>query len=180
MTIGASMSPGTSAAFTQQPTCENRRRLHGNGHNEYGCATTLISICCFAGLTAALGAVTAFAFATIGLHSRRNLALYLSALLFVVALATAGINGWFYVGNYGVPWYDRPPVLVHRPVTSMFLVLAIITALIAGWLHFRIDYAGHTEVANTRRNRLLASTPLLAVALIMVLLSVGSMAKALP
>ncbi len=131
----------------------------------------------FAGLAAALSAVTAFAFATVGLHSRRNLALYVTALLFVVALSTSGWNGWFYVGNYGVPWYDRAPVLVHRPVTSMFLVLAIITALIAGWLHFRIDYAGHTEVANTRRNRLLASTPLLAVALIMVLLSVGSMAK---
>lgn len=131
----------------------------------------------FAGLTAALGAVTAFAFATIGLHSRRNLALYLTALLFVVAWATSGINGWFYVGNYGVPWFDRPPVLVHRPVTSMFLALAIITALIAGWLHFRIDYAGHTEVADTRRNRLLAATPLLALSLIMVLLSVGSMAK---
>ena len=33
---------------------------------------------------------------------------------------------------------------------------------------FRLDYAGHTEVKNTRRNRLLASTPLLALALIMV------------
>ncbi len=131
----------------------------------------------FAGLTAALGAATAFAFATIGLHSRRNLALYLTALLFVVALATSGVNGWFYVGNYGVPWYDRPPVLVHRAVTSMFLAMAVLTALIAGWLHFRIDYAGHTEVADTRRNRVLASTPLLAVSLIMVLLSVGSMAK---
>ena len=131
----------------------------------------------FAGLAAALGAVTAFAFATVGLHSRRNLALYVTALLFVVALATAGPNGWFYVGNYGVPWYDRSPVLVHRPVTSMFLALAVITALVAGWLHYRIDYAGHTEVADTRRNRLLASTPLLAVSLIMVLLSVGSMAK---
>ena len=131
----------------------------------------------FAGLAAALGAVTAFAFATVGLHSRRNLALYVTVLLFAVALATAGPNGWFYVGNYGVPWYDRAPVLVHRPVTSMFLALAIITALIAGWLHYRIDYAGHTEVANTRRNRLLASTPLLTVSLIMVVLSVGSMAK---
>ncbi len=131
----------------------------------------------FAGLAAALGGVTAFAFATVGLHSRRNLALYVTALLFVVAWATSGINGWFYVGNYGVPWYDRQPVLLHRPVTSMFLALAIITALIAGWLHFRIDYAGHTEVKNTRRNRLLASTPLLAVSLIMVLLAVGSMAK---
>jgi arabinosyltransferase A len=132
----------------------------------------------FAGLTAALGGVTAFAFSTFGLHSRRNLALYVTALLFVVAWATSGFNGWFDVGNYGVPWYDRPPVLLHRPVTSMFLVLAMITALIAGWLHFRIDYAGHTEVADTRRNRLLAATPLLALSLIMVLLSVGSMAKA--
>jgi len=131
----------------------------------------------FAGLTAALGGVTAFAFSTVGLHSRRNLALYVTALLFVVAWATSGVNGWFYVGNYGVPWFDRPPVLLHRPVTSMFLVLAIVTALVAGWLHFRIDYAGHTEVQDTRRNRLLAATPLLAVTLIMVLLSVGSMAK---
>ena len=131
----------------------------------------------FAGLAAALGGVTAFAFATVGLHSRRNLALYVTALLFVVAWATSGINGWFYVGNYGVPWYDRQPVLLHKPVTSMFLALAVITMLIAGWLHFRIDYAGHTEVKNTRRNRVVASTPLLVVSLIMVLLSIGSMAK---
>ena len=40
-----------------------------------------------------------------------------------------------------------------------------------------MDYTGHTEVANTRRNRVLASTPLLVVAVIMVVLEVGSMAK---
>jgi len=131
----------------------------------------------FAGLTAALGAVTAFAFARVGLHSRRNLALYVTALLFVLAWATSGVNGWFYVGNYGVPWYDRQPVLLHQPVTSMFLALAVITGLIAGWLHFRMDYAGHTEVKDTRRNRVLASTPLLVFSLVMVLLAVGSMAK---
>ena len=131
----------------------------------------------FAGLTAALGAVTAFAFARVGLHSRRNLALYVTALLFVLAWATSGINGWFYVGNYGVPWYDRQPVLLHRPVTSMFLALAVISGLIAGWLHFRMDYVGHTQVKDTRRNRALAATPLLVFSLIMVLLSVGSMAK---
>ena len=131
----------------------------------------------FAGLAGALGAVTAFAFARVGLHSRRNLALYVTALLFVLAWATSGINGWFYTGNYGVPWFDKQPVLAGHPVTTMFLVAAIATGLLAGWLHFRIDYAGHTEVKDTRRNRLLAATPLLAVTLIMVLLSVGSMAK---
>ncbi|MCT7661592.1 arabinosyltransferase domain-containing protein [Mycobacterium sp. CPCC 205710] len=131
----------------------------------------------FAGLIGALGAVTAFAFARVGLHSRRNLVVYVAALLFALAWATAGINGWFYVGNYGVPWFDKQPVLAGIPVTTMFLVLAILTGVLAGWLHFRMDYAGHTEVADTGRNRALASTPLLVVAVIMVILEVGSMAK---
>ena len=132
----------------------------------------------FAGLTGALGAVTAFAFARIGLHSRRNLTLYITALLFVLAWATSGVNGWFYVNNYGVPWYDIPPVVASHPVTSMFLTLSIITGLLAAWYHFRMDYAGHTEVKDNRRNRVLASTPLLVVAVIMVLGEVGSLAKA--
>lgn len=131
----------------------------------------------FAGLAGALGAVTAFAFSRVGLHSRRNLALYVTALLFVLAWATSGLNGWFYVGNYGVPWFDRQPVLAGHPVTTMFLALAILSGLLAGWLHFRMDYTGHREVKNTRRNRVLASTPLLVVAIIMVVLEVGSMAK---
>ncbi|CAN5127793.1 arabinosyltransferase domain-containing protein [soil metagenome] len=131
----------------------------------------------FAGLTGALAAVTAFAFSRVGLHSRRNLALYVTALLFVLAWATSGWNSWFDVGNYGVPWFDRPPVVAGQPVTSMFLALAIATAVLAGWLHFRMDYAGHTEVENNRRNRVLASSPLLVVALIMVVLEVGSMLK---
>ncbi|HZQ32861.1 MAG TPA: arabinosyltransferase, partial [Mycobacterium sp.] len=131
----------------------------------------------FAGLTGALGAVTAFAFARVGLHSRRNLALYVTALLFLLALSTSGINAWFYVGNYGVPWFDKQPVIASHPVTSMFLTLGIITGVYAGWLHFRLDFAGHTEVKDNRRNRVLASTPLLVVAAIMVVLEVGSLAK---
>lgn len=131
----------------------------------------------FAGLAGALGAVTAFTVARIGLHSRRNLALYVTALLFVLAWATSGINGWFYVGNYGVPWYDIQPVIASRPVTSMFLALSILTGLLAAWYHFRMDYAGHTEVMDSRRNRVLASTPLLVVTVIMVLGEVGSLAK---
>ena len=95
----------------------------------------------------------------------------------MLAWATSGINAWFYVGNYGVPWFDKQPVIAGIPVTFIFLVLAMLTGLLAGWLHFRMDYAGHTEVANTGRNRALASTPLLVVAVIMVLLEVGSMAK---
>lgn len=132
----------------------------------------------FAGLAGALGAVTAFALARIGLHNRRNLTLYVTALLFVLAVATSGVNGWFYVGNYGVSWWDIQPVIASHPVTSMFLILSIITGLLAAWQHFRMDYAGHTEVKDNRRNRVLASTPLLVVAVIMVLGEVGTVAKA--
>ena len=131
----------------------------------------------FAGLAGALGAVIAFSFAAIGLHSRRNLSLYVTALLFVLAWATSGVNGWFYVGNYGVPWFDIQPVIAGRPVTTMFLAASIVTGLLAAWQHFRMDYAGHTEVTPSRRNRILASSPLLVVATLMVLLEVGSMAK---
>ncbi|HUO39493.1 MAG TPA: arabinosyltransferase domain-containing protein, partial [Mycobacterium sp.] len=131
----------------------------------------------FAGLAGALGAVTAFTFARVGMHSRRNLALYVTALLFVLAWATSGLNGWFYVGNYGVPWFDKQPVIASHPVTSMFLALAIATGLLAGWLHFRLDFTGKTEVKDNRRNRILASTPLLVVATIMVVLEVSSMLK---
>ncbi|MGB5112623.1 MAG: arabinosyltransferase domain-containing protein [Mycobacterium sp.] len=132
----------------------------------------------FAGLAGALGGVTAFALARVGLHSRRNLTLYVTALLFVLAWSTSGLNGWFYIGNYGVPWFDKQPVIVGFPVTTIFLVLAIAGGLLTAWLHFRIDYAGHTEVADTGRNRALASTPLLVVAVIMVVLELGSMLKA--
>ncbi|MDT5069816.1 MAG: arabinosyltransferase [Mycobacterium sp.] len=131
----------------------------------------------FAGIGGALGAVTAFTFSRVGLHSRRNLALYVTALLFALAWATSGLNAYFYVGNYGVPWFDKQPVIAGHPVTNMFLALAIVTGVLAGWLHFRMDYTIQTEVRNTRRNRVLASTPLLVVATLMVLLEVGSMAK---
>lgn len=132
----------------------------------------------FAGLAGALAALTAFTFARVGLHSRRNMTLYVTALLFLVAVASSGVNGWFYVGGYGVPWFDIPPVIASRPVSSMFLALSIGTGLLAGWQHFRLDYAGHTEVTPNRRNRILASTPLLVVATLMVLLMIGSMTKA--
>ncbi len=131
----------------------------------------------FAGLAGALGAVTAFALARIGLHNRRNLTLYVTALLFMLAWATSGINGWFYVNNYGVPWFDIQPVIASHPVTSMFLALSIATGLLGAWQHFRMDYAGHTEVTDSRRNRVLASTPLLVVAVIMVFGEVASLGK---
>jgi len=131
----------------------------------------------FAGLAGALGAVTAFACARIGLHNRRNLTPVCDG-----AAVRAGVGHFRHQRmvlrrQLRVPWFDIQPVIASHPVTSMFLTLSIITGLLAAWQHFRMDYAGHTEVKDNRRNRVLASTPLLVVATIMVLGDVGSLAK---
>ncbi|MGL4305268.1 MAG: arabinosyltransferase domain-containing protein [Mycobacteriaceae bacterium] len=131
----------------------------------------------FAGFAGALGGLVAVTVITVGLHSRRNLSLFVSALLFVLAFSTSGINGYFYTYNFGIPWFDRQPVLAGKPVTTAFLALAVLAALLGAWQHFRLDYAGHTEVKNNTRNRILASTPLMTVAAAMVLLEVLSFAK---
>ena len=47
-----------------------------------------------------------------------------------------GINSWFFTPATGVPWFDHQPVLMHQPVATMFLLLAILTGLLTGWLHF--------------------------------------------
>ncbi len=63
---------------------------------------------------------------------------------------------------YGL-WYDirrhrQPPGNVSH-VTA----LSTIYQLLAAWYHFRMDYAS-TEVKDDRRNRILASAPLLVIA----------------
>ena len=131
----------------------------------------------FAGLAGALGAVTAFALARIGLHNRRNLTLYVTALLFVLAVATSG-DQRLVLRQQLRRAVVRHPAGDRQPPGDVDLLDAVDhTGLLAAWQHFRMDYAGHTEVTDNRRNRVLASTPLLVVATIMVVGEVASLAK---
>jgi arabinosyltransferase C len=89
----------------------------------------------FAGLAGSLGALAAVAVTAAAMHSRRNRAMFAAAVLFVMALAFATVNGWWYVSNFGVPWSNQFPEW-HFGFTTMLLGLSVVVLLLAAWFHF--------------------------------------------
>lgn len=63
----------------------------------------------FAGLAGSLGALAAVAVTAAAMRSRRNRTMFAAAVLFLVALSFASVNGWWYVSNFGVPWSNEFP-----------------------------------------------------------------------
>ena len=77
----------------------------------------------FAGLAGSLGALAAVAVTAAAMRSRRNRAMFAAAVLFVMALSFASVNGWWYVSNFGVPWSNAFPEwqvrLHHHPARAV-------------------------------------------------------------
>lgn len=142
----------------------------------------------FAGLAGAIAAIATIAVAQAGARSARNLTVFVSGLFFALAAAMAGKNAWPFVYEYGVSWFDRAPVLAGRPISTIFLILAVITAGIAVWQHLRLDYVenkglshvtdGPGESKADRRRLFLASSPIALIAGILVIAEVLVFAKA--
>jgi arabinosyltransferase C len=89
----------------------------------------------FAGLAGSLGALAAVAVTAAAMKSRRNRALFAAAVLFVMALSFATVNGWWYVSNFGVPWSNQFPEW-HFGFTTFLLGLSVLALLLAAWYHF--------------------------------------------
>ncbi len=89
----------------------------------------------FAGLAGSLGALAAVAVTSAAMASRRNRSVFAAAVLFVMGLSFATVNGWWYVSNFGVPWSNQFPEW-RFGFTTMFLGLTIIALLVAAWFHF--------------------------------------------
>ena len=129
-----------------------------------------------AGLAAAAGAMMAPAI----LRSRRNRTFFAAAVLAVTGIAFSGTNGWWFVGSYGIPWWDRPPGLGGIQFGWVFLFLALATAAVGLWYHFRSDYVDdevRTGAAPRWYNRIKCA-PLPVISIFVVLFMVGSVAKA--
>lgn len=127
------------------------------------------------GLAAAAGAMMAPAI----LRSRRNRTFFAAALLAVTGISFTGTNGWWFVGSYGVPWWDRPPSLGGVQFGWVFLVLAVITAAVGLWFHFRDDYVdeptrtGHSDHWYSR----LKFSPLPVISCFVIVFTVATFAK---
>ncbi|WUI35487.1 arabinosyltransferase domain-containing protein [Nocardia sp. NBC_00416] len=134
----------------------------------------------YAGIAGSLAAVTAVAVSASALRARKNRAVFLAGLMFTLALAFSGINGYWYVSSYGVPWFDKRVVLGGISSNTVMLILFGLALLLVGWHALREGYAKpptSTRTARGRRVRKFAAIPLTVVAAAMVLFEVLSMAK---
>ncbi|TQM29433.1 arabinosyltransferase B [Nocardia bhagyanarayanae] len=134
----------------------------------------------YAGIAGSLAAVTAVAVSASALRARKNRAIFLAGLLFVLAIAFSGINGYWYVSSFGVPWFDKQISLSGYQSNTLMLVLFGLALALVAWFALREDYTKPQPSAKTvrgRRIRKFAAIPLTVVAALMVLLEVASLAK---
>jgi arabinosyltransferase C len=89
----------------------------------------------FAGLAGSLGALATVAVTSVAMRSRRNRTVFAAAVLFLVALSFASVNGWWYVSNFGVPWSNAFPAW-HYAFATALLGLTVLVLLLAAWFHF--------------------------------------------
>ncbi|MGY4101674.1 arabinosyltransferase domain-containing protein [Nocardia sp. R16R-3T] len=130
----------------------------------------------YAGLAGSLAALAAVAVGTNGIRSPRNRALFAAAVLFLLAITFTGSNGWWYVSSYGVPWWDKAPLLAGKGLSTLFLGLSAVALIVAVWLHYREPYREKTDAPG--RFERYASAPLTIAAALLVLFEVASLAKA--
>ncbi|MBF6465461.1 arabinosyltransferase domain-containing protein [Nocardia beijingensis] len=131
----------------------------------------------YAGLAGSLAALAAVAVGTTGIRSTRNRALFAAAVLFLLAVTFTGSNGWWYVSSYGVPWWDKAPLIAGKGLSTLFLGLSGVALLVAIWQHYREPYR-RDSAAGPRRFDRWASAPLTVAAALLVIFEVASLAKA--
>ena len=82
----------------------------------------------------------------VALRSRRNRSVFVAGLLLMLALSFAGINGYWYVSSYGVPWFDKTISYDGRESNTLFLVLFALALAFAAWQYLREGFAApHRE-----------------------------------
>ncbi|ORA78635.1 arabinosyltransferase domain-containing protein [Mycobacterium malmoense] len=136
----------------------------------------------FAGLAGSLGALAAVAVTSAAMRSRRNRTVFAAAVLFLVALSFASVNGWWYVSNFGVPWSNSFPAW-HYAFATMLLGLTVLVLLLAAWFHFVApDSARFHEPPKTRIGARVAGiiqSPLAIAAWALVIFEVASLTLAM-
>jgi arabinosyltransferase C len=141
----------------------------------------------FASIGAALAALTALATSSSVLRSARNRWWFLSGLLVILAMSATGPNAPWYVSQYGVPWFDKPPSIHGIQASSLLIVFAALAGLIAVIEGLRHEPGAPPPVTppgpqrrnGRRRALLIGSAPLAVFCGLLVLAEVGAMGKAI-
>ena len=144
----------------------------------------------YAGIAGALAALAAVSLSYVALRSSRARTLFIGAVLFILAISLAGINGWWYVSSFGIPWFDKTiqfrgfeastPVLF---LALLVLVIGTIQSFISDLRTAQAEATGHlAEYEAERTEKLkrwtgLASAPIAIACALIVLFSMASLGK---
>jgi arabinosyltransferase C len=131
----------------------------------------------FAGLAGCLGALAAVAVTAAAMRSRRNRTVFAAAVLFVMALSFATVNGWWYVSSFGVPWSNSFPEW-RFGFTTFLLGLAVLALLVSVWFHFSGRDSSPPGNADRRLARIVQA-PLAVAAWVLVVFEVLSLTLAM-
>lgn len=134
----------------------------------------------YAGIAGSLAAVTAVAVSAAALRAKKNRVIFVAGLLFVLAVSFSGINGYWYVSSYGVPWFDKPVSINGIASNTVALALFVVALLLVAWYSLREGYARPPSSPRTQRGRRVrkfAAVPLTVVAAAMVLFEVLTLTK---
>ncbi|OBF88486.1 arabinosyltransferase [Mycobacterium sp. 852002-51163_SCH5372311] len=132
----------------------------------------------FAGLAGCLGALAAVAVTADSMHSRRNRTVFAAAVLFLVALSFASVNGWWYVSNFGVPWSNSFPDW-HYAFATVLLGLTVVVLLLSAWFHFVATHNGPPQTRYGARVAVIVQSPLAIATWILVIFEVVSLTAAM-
>ncbi|MEV0295033.1 arabinosyltransferase domain-containing protein [Nocardia sp. NPDC050710] len=132
----------------------------------------------FAGVAGAVAVLTAMAVGPRVLRAPRNRALFAAVIAFLLALVFSGPNEWWYVSSYGMPWWDKPPVLAGLALNKLFLLLAIVLLVVAAWWQVRAPEPGTPHRVSRFAWRVSLLPPLTIALAALVLWDLGSFAKA--
>ena len=139
-----------------------------------------------ASIGAALAALTALATSSTVLRSARNRWWFLSGLLVILAMSATGPNAPWYVSQYGVPWFDKPPSVHGFQASTLLIVGAALAGLIAVIEGLRHEPGAPPPAPappdrrhGRRRALRIGSAPLAVFCGLLVLAEVGAMVKAM-
>ncbi|MGW5382128.1 arabinosyltransferase domain-containing protein [Nocardia sp. NPDC003963] len=132
----------------------------------------------FAGLAGAVAVVTAVAVGPKVMRAPRYRALFAAIVAVAMAQIFTGVNKWFYASGHGIPWWDSAPTIAGIGMSEIFLTLAVLCLVLAGWWHLRAPEPGTPHRVSPHAWRLVKIPPLTVAAAVIVVFQVGSFATA--
>ncbi|BAU94565.1 arabinosyl transferase [Corynebacterium suranareeae] len=148
----------------------------------------------YAGLAGALAGLAAVGLSYVAVKSPRMRTFSIGAFLFLLALALAGVNGFWYTSSYAVPWWDKTIQLKGIEASTVVLVISVIVLVIgviqsfvrdvktaqAETHHSMGELAAEDAAKRERASKFkgLQASPIAVVSALVVFITCASMGKA--